>query len=158
MTWFAAYNNTNVNEFEAEPLDPTVMMNYIQTLLNNEAFNTITFPSNTYGISLGNIDTQVSASPLLALTGDMGPMLKAMGISIPPELDLFLNHLLVGISFNAETISTISSSVTVSTTVAPGACTSPIAYEFNYQVYISNLSSYYPAPTLYVDFNAGPCS
>ncbi|BDR91799.1 hypothetical protein Vsou_08920 [Vulcanisaeta souniana JCM 11219] len=57
MTWFAAYNNTNVNEFEAEPLDPGVIMKYIQTLLNNKAFNTITFPSGTGYITAGDIDT-----------------------------------------------------------------------------------------------------
>ncbi|WP_243681728.1 hypothetical protein [Vulcanisaeta souniana] len=82
-----------------------------------------------------------------------------MGISIPPpKLDLFLNYLLVGISFNAETISTISSSISITSEPLTGACNgNPIVYEFNYQVYISNLSNYYPAPTFYADFNARPC-
>ncbi len=159
MTWFAAYNNTSVNEFEAEPLSPTVMMNYVQTLLSNEAFNTVTFPSGTVSITIGDVDTQVSATPLFALAGDMGSILEAMGVSIPPELGQFLNYLIVGISFNAQTISYISSSVSITSQPLTGACDgSPVVYEFNYQVYVSNLSIYYPAPTLYADFNAGPCS
>ncbi|MGC8542852.1 MAG: hypothetical protein ACP5NQ_02825, partial [Vulcanisaeta sp.] len=160
MTWFAAYNNTSVNEFEAEPLNPATMMNYVQLLLNNEAFNTITFPSGTYGITIGNIDTQVDATPLFAFAGGMGAILEAMGVSIPPELQQFLNYLIVGISFSTVSINTISSSVSISMTPPSNICvgTSPIAYEFNYQVYVSNLSNYYPAPTVYVDFNAGPCS
>ncbi|GAB6947546.1 hypothetical protein JCM16161A_16760 [Vulcanisaeta sp. JCM 16161] len=160
MTWFAAYNNTSVNEFEAEPLNPTVMMNYVQTLLNNEAFNTVTFPSNTYGISVGDVDTQVSATPLFAFAGGMGAILEAMGVSIPPELQQFLNYLIVGISFSTQTISNIQNTIFIQMSYPSGinVCTSPIVYEFNYQVYVSNLSSYYPAPTAYVDFNAGPCS
>ncbi len=160
MTWFAAYNNTSVNEFEAEPLNPATMMSYVQLLLNNEAFNTITFPSGTTLIYVGNIDTQVDATPLFAFAGDMGAILEAMGVSLPLELQQFLNYLIVGVSFNTQTISNIQNTVFIQMSYPSNinVCTSPIAYEFNYQVYVSNLSNYYPAPTVYVDFNAGPCS
>ncbi|WP_069807159.1 hypothetical protein [Vulcanisaeta thermophila] len=150
-TWFAAYNNTEANKLEAEPLNPTVMMNYIQSLLNNGAFNTITFPGNTLYLSINSVGEEVNTTPFIVLAADLGTMLEAMGVPIPNALTLYLNYLLVGIS-------NIYSTASVTAGPNTGACAhNPIAYELEYQVNINSLNGHYLAPTLYADFNLSPC-
>ena len=158
MTWFAAYNNTRVNELEAEPLNPTVVMNYVQTLLNNSrAVVTITFPSGALAISLSGVYNQANVSQPVALVDDVGAILKAMGVPLPQPLQQFSNYLITGLTFNTWTLLVIQTTITTENLI--GACThSPIAYGFNYQIYVSKLGSYYPASAPYVDFNVGPCS
>ncbi len=159
MTWFAAYNNTSMNEFEAGTLSSITMMNYIGELMNYGDLNTTILQDNALYFTLGYLDSQIGATPFFALSGSLGAMLKAMGIEVPPELGPFLNYLIVGFSAQSQSPSSIGSVVTISMDPPSkfSVCTSPVAYWFDYDLYIEQLNGYYPAPALYVDFNAGPC-
>ncbi len=82
--------------------------------------------------------------------------MKAMGVEVPPGLEPFLNYLIVGVSAQSQSVSAIGSAVFISMTPPKfSVCTSPVDYWFDYDVYIQQLNGYYPAPALYVDFNAG---